>query len=172
MWTCQGWAHHHHHPHGTTRAVNALLDGLLELELAQAQRESTLPTKTPLTYYGEAGCALLCCLTNQGGPDQLPAVYAAVAAAPSKMERQALQRALLETADALGHLQHVPVADSELTKLVTRLEFAHHNANNLDTGLHPFRTVPRTPKDLQALQETSGTTTKCSKAVGPPYWTW
>ena len=87
---------------------------------------------------------MLCCFTNKSGSNQLPAVYTAVAATPSKMERQALQHALMETVNTLSHLQHITVAHSKPTKVVTCLEIAHHNANNLDMGLHPFCTILRT----------------------------
>lgn len=138
----------------TTRAVNNLTSELIRLETERARREQTPKAKDPNAYFGTATVAKLCRLSGVASQADLAPVFTEIASAPKRMERQAVQEAINQVADMLGLQSYAPIADTEITKIITRAEFVHHHLDDLDSGFHPFRTTPRSPSDLQQLQET------------------
>lgn len=138
---------------GTIAAINALTERIQEGNAAAEARATNSKLKTPEDYYGQATFRLLR-LTHQPSAVTLPELYREVAMTTKRTERSMIEEVFLAKADDLGLPGLHPVVTTSLTKKITTLNFAHHNLDDLDSGIHPFLTVPLAPRDLTLLEQT------------------
>lgn len=93
--------------------------------------------KTPTAYWGEEAVIYLCNLCDVNSEDELPNVWAAIAAA-GKRDRIAIENSILATARSMQLVESAPVVTPEFAKKVTNLQLAGNDVDNFDEGVQPF----------------------------------
>jgi len=96
--------------------------------------------KTPRSHFGAATCETLQTLCDVHREEDLPPVWAQLAAA-GKKDRLALEQAIMARARELGMAEQCPVVTPDLTKKVVSLNWAGTNLDDLSEGIQPFALV-------------------------------
>jgi len=103
-------------------------------------------------YFGEAGANTLCILCNVDYSEELPPVWAALAA-NSRHDRSTLERFISDRSHEAKLDRGCPVVSPELVKKLLSLEWSGMNSDDLSAGIQPFALILPDSADGHGAQE-------------------
>lgn len=125
-----------------SRIANIMTDVLAEQRAqrqdAQDARERDRSPRTVGEFFKEHATNKLMQLARVGTEEELPDLWAQVASATNKRDREAIEICLREIANELHIPELCPVVTPSLAKKVTSLRLAGTNLEDLEEGVNPF----------------------------------
>lgn len=129
----------------TVRMAGLMGDILREQKDARADKSNARAIASAPKTVGEYFKAYLtdklmklCDVTTESS---LPELWAALAAAGGKREREVIEESFRTIASALGLPELTPVVTPSFTKKITAMRFAGANLDDLSEGVHPFAVI-------------------------------